>query len=169
MRCWNSIQCSLQVYFCSVVLKAIAVMTCCRLSFFSFFFFFFCLLRCFPPHRPYAGASFLFVLFSSVKHQLSSSCFVLATAVIFFVFCPCNRYLFLFSTYVVRVFLQPFLSFPISLHHILQNTCRLICIVFFFLLCFFSSLFLFFLSSSVFCCVLILVPGTLTFNVIFLD
>ena len=98
----------------------------------------------------YAGIFVLFfVLFLSVKQQLSPSWFVLATAVISFVVCPCNKYyLFLFSTYVCMVFLwqlQPFLSFPI-LHHILQNICRLFCFAFLY----HFLLFFFFFFSLVF-------------------
>ena len=59
--------------------------------------------------------------------------------------------------------LQPFLSFPVLLHHILQNTCRLFRFVFcffsFLFFLFFSPVFLFFLSSGLLCYVL--VPGTL--------
>ena len=88
--------------------------------------------------------------------QLSSSCCLFrATAVIFFVlFCLCNRYLFLFSTYAV-FFLQPFLSDLAS--HFSEH----LPFVFF---CF--LLFYFFLWPGLFCCVL--VPGTLAFHLIYL-
>ena len=71
-------------------------------SLFFFFFFFppsFLLL----PALCYAGIFFLFfVLFLAVKQQLfSSCCYVRATAVIFALFCPRSRYVFLFSTYSV--------------------------------------------------------------------
>ena len=105
--------------------------------------------------------------------------FVRKTAVIFVVlFCPCN------SRYLLRVVfvratdicsssarmmflwqLQPFLSVPIFLHHILQSTCRLFCFVFFLL---FSSLLFFFslfLWSGLLCCVL--VPGTLGLHLLY--
>ena len=126
---------------------------------------------------PYAGIFFLFfVLVVSVKqYLLSSCCFVRATAVILFVlFCPCNRCLFLFSTYGVPLASNcslsfPFLSFPIFLHHILQNTCRLFCFVAFFLFfpSFLFSFFSLFLWSGLFCCVL--VPGTLALHLLYLD
>ena len=94
----------------------------------------------FPPHRPYAGIFFLFVLFSFLVRE---------TACIFFVFCPCYS-----SSYLVRAchvratgilfrmlfFLQPFLSLPIFLRHILQNTCRWFRFVFFILFFFFLFL-----------------------------
>ena len=74
--------------------------------------------------------------------------------------------------------------FPIFLHHLLQNTCRLFCFVFFscflfFFSCFLFSLFLFlfsfFSSSFMLCLVLlysrkgVLVPGTLAFHLLCLD
>ena len=117
--------------------KATAVMICCRPFFFLFSFFFRLVSLPYSPcYRPYAmPVSFsLFVLFLSVKQQLSSV-----------LFGPCNRHPFLLiiHQHVCMVFrwqLQHFLSFPILLHHILQETCRLFCFFFFFLL-FLSFLF----------------------------
>ena len=116
--------------------------------FFILLFSFFRVLPYFPPHRPYhvllchmpvssallclimpyAGIFFLFFVqfwpcnssyllrvVSAVQQQLTSSCFVRATGI-------CSS-----KTSARMVFLrqlQPFLFFPIFLHHILQNTCR---------------------------------------------
>ena len=122
------------------------------------------------------GIFFLFVLFLSVKQQLSSSCcFVRSTtAVIFFVlFCPCNRYLFLFSTHGVPQAIHcSSLSFPF----------RSSCITFFrtsvvrfaslsvllsFFLFSFSLFFLFFSWSGLIRCAL--VPGALALQSFYLD
>ena len=119
------------------------VTTCCRPLFFSAPFF--------PP--PPALCRYLLPRLRVVF------VFVRETAVLFFVpYCPCNR------SFLLRVILsvatgicsssahmlcslQPLLSFPIFLHHILQNTCRLFCFGFFFLsFFFFSFIFLFFYS-----------------------
>ena len=80
-------------------------------------------------------------------------------SLIFFALCcPCNRYLFLFSTYRLLSSSRTF-SFPIFIYRILQNSCRLFCFVLFF---FSFSSFLFswspFSWSGLFCCVF--VPGT---------
>ena len=83
------------------------VMTCCRSFYFSIFSF--CLLPCFPPHRPY----YAFLCLMPVQYflPLHRVVFVCETAVILFVlFCPCNRYKFLFSTYVVLLATFPFRS-----------------------------------------------------------
>ena len=128
-------------------------------------FFSSCMLPHFPPHRPYyALCRYLFPLLRVV--------FVRKIKVIFFVlFRPCNssyphrvfvrvqQVSFFSSTYGVPLWqLQLFLSFPIFLHHILQNTLLfvLVCLfvrlfacfffLFFSLLLFFSSFF----SSSFF-------------------
>ena len=78
------------------------------------------------PRRPYAGIFFLFLA----------------------LFRPCNGYLFLFSTYVVLV-----AAFLIFVCHILQNSCRLFCLLR--------------LCSGLLRCVL--VPGTLAFHLLYLD
>ena len=76
---------------------------------FSPLFSFFCLLPCFPPHRSYALCRYLHplprVVFVRETAELSFSCFLvlsvqqqLSWCVLF---CLCNRYLFVFSTYVV--------------------------------------------------------------------
>ena len=101
--------CFVSVEFIGRSAKAAIMTFAAVLSFSSF-----CLLPCFPPHRPYDGSLFLFLV----------------------LFCPCNRCLFLFSTYICC---SCSLSFPIALHHILHNTCRLFPFVFSF---FFSSFFL---------------------------
>ena len=80
-----------------------AAITCCRSSFFFLAFFLFAPLFLF------------FVLFLSVKQQLSfPCCFAGATttaAVVSSVsFCPWNRFLFLFGTYVVLLAAFPFQS-----------------------------------------------------------
>ena len=130
-------------------------------SFLNFLFLLFCLLPYFPPQRPYAR---IFLSFSSscvffpVKQQLSSCCFVRATGI-----CSSSaRMAFLWR-------LRPFLSSPIFLHHILQNTCRLswfVLLLFSFFSSSFSLCFSFFLWSGLFCCVL--VPGTLALHLLYL-
>ena len=101
-------------------------------------------LPCLPPHRRYA---------TPVSSSSSSCCF-----------CPCNSYLFLFSTYAVL--LAGFLVF--FLHRILQNSFRLFCFVLF---CFCFLPFLFFFYSFVwpgfFWCVF--VTGTLAVHLTYLD
>ena len=88
-----------------------------------YLFYSFCLLPYFPPNRPFAGIFSLFfvvLLFLSLKQQLPSSCcFARATAVILFVlFGPCNRCLFLFCTYGVPLAIAafPFLSDLLASH-----------------------------------------------------
>ena len=116
----------------------------------SFFFFLFCLPPYFPPHRPCAGIFFLSVLFLCVRQQLSFSCYLVraTTVILFMLFCPCNRYLFLFSTYGVPLAIAafPFLSGLVASHSSEH-------------LSFVSLCFLFFSSSGLLCYVL--VPGTL--------
>ena len=119
--------------------KATAVMTCCRPFFFSFLF-----ALLYSPHRP-AGISFLFLLFLPIKQQLSWCCFVRATAAIFFVwFRPCNRYMFLFSTYGVPLAIAPFPFLSDLASHFSEHlSFVLLCFLFSFLL-FFSFFFSFF-------------------------
>ena len=64
----------------------------------------------FPPRRPYAGIFFL----------------------VFVLFRPCSCCLFLFRTYVILL-----AAIPIFLHHIIQNSCRLLlfCLLSFSALC----------------------------------
>ena len=149
----NPLQASGSFYFVFVEFNGrsakATVMACCRpflfflLLLFSFFFFFF-FASLFPS--PPALCRYLLPLLRGV--------FVFARkkAVIFFaLFCSCNSsYLrVVLSVQQVSVPLQHVccsscsLSFPIFLHHILQNTCRLFCFVFFvfFFPFFFFSLF----------------------------
>ena len=145
------------------------VMTFCR----PFFFFFSpflscCLLRYFPPHRPHTGVFFLFVLFLFVRRQLSSSCCFVRANLSSCCFARAKG--ICFSSARMVFLLQPFLSFPIFSHHVLQNTCRLFC---FALFCFFCSLssflfffFSFFLWCGLFC---VLVPGALVLHLPYLD
>ena len=106
------------------------------------------------------------MLFFSVKQQVSfSCCFVRATPVTFFVlFCLCNRYVFLLSTYGVPLAIAafPFLSHLLASHSS-ELLFVLLCFLFSFLL---FSLFLFFLWSGLLCCVL--VPGTLALHLLYL-
>ena len=96
----------------------------------SFSFFFAPLISSPPALCRYLFPILVLFLFSSVKQQLSSSCFVRATAVIFFVLlCPRNRYLFLFSTYVVLLAAFPFLSDLLASQHL---SFVLLCFIFFF-------------------------------------
>ena len=129
--------------------KATAGMTC------RLFFFFFLL----NPVLPSPPALCRYPL------PLRVVC-VRKTAVIFFVlFCPCNRYMFLFSTYGVLLAIAafPFLSDLLASHSSKH-------LLFFFVFCFFSvlfSLFSFLLWSGLFCYVL--VPGTLALHLLYLD
>ena len=174
--------------------KATAVMTCCPFFFFFFFLypsadgekytstyfhtrrvvlssFLFCTLI-FVTTGNYAGIFFLFfVLFLSVKQQLSSSCF-----------CPCN------SSYLLHVVLSvQQVSVPLQHACCSSGNCSLSfpfrpsCItffrtpvvhfalfsfsIFFFLLFFFC--FSFFSRSGLFCCVLAI--GTLALHLLYLD
>ena len=89
------------------------------------------------------------MLLLSVKLQLSSSCcFARATAVIFFVlFCPCNRYLFLFSTYGVPLAIAAFtFLFDLLASHSSEHlSFVLLCFLFSFLFFVYFFLFLSFL------------------------
>ena len=110
----------------------------------------------------------------------SSSCFFVreTAAVIFFVlFSPCtNRYLFLFSTYIVSLATFSFLSDLLASH---SSEPPVVCFVLFCFLCLFclfvlfsvfvfsSPFFFFFFGLGLFCWAL--VPGTLALHLLCLD
>ena len=143
------------------------VLPSCR-SFSLFFLFIVCWLPCFPPHRPYALCRYL--------HPLLRVVFVREAAVYLFrvfwfcpcnssylgvvLFCLCNRYLFVFSTYVVLAAF-PFRSSCIAFFRTpLVRLFVLFCSVFSLV---FSPFFpLFSMVWLVLLCVL--VPGTLAFS-----
>ena len=107
-----------------------------------YFFFVFYVLE--SHYSEFLSASFLFFFgLMPVSSSSSSCCFACAAAV-----CSLSA-----RIYVVLV------AFLI-LHHVLQNSCRLFCLLY---LPFFFSFF----WSGLFCCVL--VPGTLAFHVPHLD
>ena len=115
------------------------------LSFFSFFFLFFYV--CFLIYLP-AGLM-------RASSSSASVVLVLATAVIFVLFCPCNRFLFLFSMSRRMLFFykkQPFLFDFLASHSSRHLSFFLLVIVSFFSLFFrfFFSLFFCFSSSFFF-------------------
>ena len=169
----GSAKATVEAMTCCRLSLTVQAMTCCRPFFFLPFFLFVCSLIPAPPTglMPASSSSssccfrlqnsnyLLRVVLSMQQQSSSSCCFVRATGI-------CS------SSAPTVFLLQPFLSLPILLHHILRNTCRLFCFVFFLLFFHFFPFFSYFsffvgLWSGLFCCVL--VPGTLASNLLYLD
>lgn len=92
--------------------------------------------------------SFVCSLISPLCRYLLPLCvFVWKTAVVFFVFCQCNRYLFLSRAYGVSLAIA-----TCPLLHILENTCRLFIFVLFLFFLSFVPFFLFGWLVLLCCC-----------------